>query len=105
MKEHGPCRAENILGVAMFQQSKSGSFTKHRNEFSGSARGDGLNRASARAIANYNTVMGMDRRMVVSEFGQGRGVSFGPFPRNVIPRQGGSTTGRFHDREGTLDLQ
>ena len=33
--------------------------------------------------------MGMDRRVVVSEFGQGRGVSFGPFPRNVIPLQGG----------------
>lgn len=88
MKEHGPCRAENILGVVMFQQSKSGSFTKHRNEFSGSARGDGLDQAIARAIANYNTVMGMDRRMVVSEFGQGSGVSFGPSPEMS-----------FHDRE------
>jgi hypothetical protein len=99
MKEHGPCRAENTLGVVMFQQSKSGSFTKHRNEFSGSARGDGLDQASARAIANYNTVMGMDRRMVVSEFSQGRGMSFGPSPemsfhdREVL-RQGGSTTER-----------
>ena len=40
--------------------------------------------------------MEMDRRMVVSEFGQGRGVSFGPSPEMS-----------FHDRdrEGTLDLQ
>lgn len=52
MKEHGPCRAEDTLGVVMFQQSKSGSFTKQGNEFSGSAGGDGLDQASARAIAS-----------------------------------------------------
>lgn len=42
MKEHGPCRAEDILGVVIFQQSKSGSFTKRENEISGSAGGGGL---------------------------------------------------------------
>ena len=37
--------------MVMFRQSKSGSFTKHGNKFSGSA-GDGLDQASARAIAS-----------------------------------------------------